>query len=108
MSDEKTMGRSSRSMKPEYGIILARWFAGLWKRRSTPCWMLRQTSCAVPGVTSVARLGRIPGLAVTIGSFRPAPSRSCRAERARDADLLRLPRHSLAEDLEPTIHWSGS
>ena len=41
-----------------------------------PCWTPKQTSSAVPAVTSAARLGRTLGLAVTIGRCRPALARS--------------------------------
>src|SRR5215210_4835301 len=41
-----------------------------------PCLMLRQTSFAGLDVTSAARLGRIPGLAITSGRCRPARGRS--------------------------------
>ena len=49
--------RSSRSMKPGFQMILARWFVGLSKEMvSMPCWMLRPTSFAEEHVTNVAKL----------------------------------------------------
>jgi len=67
MSDEKTMGQVIQIDEARIRDHLARWFAGRWKRRSMPCWMLRQTSFAAPGVTSAVRLGRIPERAATNG-----------------------------------------
>ena len=89
MSDEKPMGQVIQIDEARIRDHLGEMVRGTVEETLNAMLDAEETSSAVPAVTSAARLGRTPGLAVTIGRCRPAPARSISRSRSYGARLSR-------------------